>query len=162
MTPRVLAICGHSGAGKTTLIEELVTALAADGWRVAVQKRTHHAITVDVPGKDSDRCFRAGATVCLLAPDQVFVRRHSPAVDADAAWRQALEELVETHDVVLVEGHKATPLPKVWLLAPGETEPPAGITEVRAVLDRDAPRRDRVLALIRARVAGLAHAGVGV
>ena len=33
MSCPALAICGHSGAGKTTLIEAAVARLAALGWR---------------------------------------------------------------------------------------------------------------------------------
>ena len=143
----VLAICGHSGAGKTTLIEQLIPALAELGWRVAVLKRTHHPVEVDVAGKDSDRFFRAGATVCLQAPGQVFVRQPAAAADTDHGWRRALAELVGTHDIVLVEGHKETPLPKVWLLGPDEAAPPAGVRDVVAVLARDQPRLAITLAL---------------
>ncbi|MBK7074263.1 MAG: molybdopterin-guanine dinucleotide biosynthesis protein B [Myxococcales bacterium] len=142
-----LAICGHSGAGKTTLIEQLIPALAELGWRVAVLKRTHHPVEVDVAGKDSDRFFRAGATVCLQAPGQVFVRRPTAVADADADGRRALAELAASHDVVLVEGHKETPLPKVWLLGPGEVSAPVGVREVLAVLGRDQPRLAITLAL---------------
>ncbi len=143
----VLAICGHSGAGKTTLIEQLIPAFAARGRRVAVLKRTHHAVDVDIAGKDSDRFFRAGATVCLQAPGQVFVRQPAAAADTDHAWRRALAELVGTHDIVLVEGHKETPLPTVWLLGPDEAAPPAGVRDVVAVLARDQPRLAITLAL---------------
>lgn len=142
-----LAICGHSGAGKTTLIEQLIPELLAWGWRVAVMKRTRHHVAVDVAGKDSDRLFRAGATLCLQAPGQVFVRTATRAADEAAAWRRALAELGASHDLVLVEGHKETPLPKVWLLGPGEDAAPRGVTNVLMTLGRDEPRLERVRAL---------------
>lgn len=144
-----MAICGHSGAGKTTLIERLTSLLTRDGRRVAVLKRTHHDVAVDVAGKDSDRCFRAGATVCLQAPGELFVRRAVPPRDAEAQWRHALAELAASHDVVLVEGHKQTPLPKIWLLGPGEANPPAHVANVQLVLTRTEPRPERALALLR-------------
>ena len=58
-----------------------------------------------------------------------------------------LAELAASHDVVLVEGHKETPLPKVWLLGPGEVSAPVGVREVLAVLGRDQPRLAITLAL---------------
>jgi molybdopterin-guanine dinucleotide biosynthesis protein B len=145
--PRALAIGDDAGAGKTTLIEQLIPELAALGWRVAVLKRTHHPVVVDVAGKDSDRFFRAGATVCLQAPGQVFVRQAIALADADRARQQALAELAAAHDVVLVEGHKETPLPKVWLLGPDEAAPPPGVSNLLAVLGRDPPRLAITLAL---------------
>lgn len=144
---RVLAICGHSGSGKTTLIEQLIPQLLAEGARVAVLKRTHHHVAVDVAGKDSDRFFRAGATVCLQAPGQTFVRRAIEPTDADTTWRRTVDELAASHDVVLVEGHKETPLAKVWLLGPGEDAPPSGVRDVLLVLGRDLPRLELVQAL---------------
>lgn len=147
----VLAICGHSGSGKTTLIERLVPELRAWGWRVAVVKRTHHRVTVDVPGKDSDRFYRAGASVCLQAGDETFVRETAPQ-DGET-WRATLHHLVSTHDFVLVEGHKETPLAKVWLLGPGEREPPPHVANILTVLGRDADRLAPVRALCLARAA---------
>jgi molybdopterin-guanine dinucleotide biosynthesis protein A len=55
-----------------------------------------------------------------------------------------LRSLLSRYDVVLVEGHRGTPLPKVWIAAEGETEPPPGVTNVRAVLPRDPDRPERL------------------
>jgi hypothetical protein len=74
----VLGICGYSGSGKTTLIESLVPVFRSRGLRVAVVKHDAHTPTVDAPGKDSDRFFRAGADVVLRSPDETFIRRHGP------------------------------------------------------------------------------------
>lgn len=135
----VLAICGHSGSGKTTLIERLVPELRASGWRVAVMKRTRHSVFIDVPGKDSDRFFRAGASVILEATGEMFTRVAMPPSDRDT-WQRALGQLAASHDFVLVEGHKETPLPKVWLLGPGEAAPPLEIDNLVATLGRDEDR----------------------
>lgn len=108
----VLAVCGWSGAGKTTLLESAIPRLVANGLRVAVVKHDAHGIQVDRPGKDSDRLFCAGASVVLRSPSECFARL--PASDGTSLER-ALRGLAATHDLVLVEGHKDTPLPKVWL-----------------------------------------------
>lgn len=161
VTRPVLAICGHSGAGKTTLIERLVPELRAWGWRVAVVKRTRHEVVVDVAGKDSDRFFRAGASVCLQAHGETFTRVVAPALEGET-WPRALGQLAASHDFVLVEGHKETPLPKVWLLGPGEDAPPSGVTDILVTLGLDQPRLERVRALCLARATpARAAAGAG-
>jgi molybdopterin-guanine dinucleotide biosynthesis protein A len=38
------------------------------------------------------------------------------------------------HDIILVEGHKTTPLPKLWLCRDGESAPSSAVTGVQSVL----------------------------
>ncbi|MCL4235521.1 MAG: molybdenum cofactor guanylyltransferase, partial [Deltaproteobacteria bacterium] len=56
------------------------------------------------------------------------------------------------HDIVLIEGHKATPWPKIWLLSPDETAPPPEVTHVELVLPRDDRRLESVLPWITERL----------
>ncbi len=141
----VLALCGWSGAGKTTLLEAALPRLVARGLAVAVVKHDAHGLSLDRPGKDSDRLYRAGADVFLGGPDERVVRGHGAAALAGVVAR-ALED----HDVVLVEGHKGTALPKLWLCAEGETGPPPGVGNVLRVLPRDAGRREMFEAFLDA------------
>lgn len=133
----VFAICGYSGSGKTTLIELLIRHFSGQGLRVAVIKHDAHGPSVDTPGKDSDRFFKAGANVLLNAPNERFFRAHAEAGDLTTL----LSQVCPSHDLVLVEGHKTTPIPrKLWLLSEGETEPPVTAGQVQAVLERDEDR----------------------
>ncbi len=134
----VLAFCGWSGSGKTTLLEAIVTHLVARGLRVALVKHDAHGIQVDRPGKDSDRFFTAGADVLLQGPDQGFFRTHGPATQDELLY--TLAQLAGRYDLVLVEGHKGTPLRKLWLLADNETAPPDEVDNIAAVLGRDCDR----------------------
>jgi molybdopterin-guanine dinucleotide biosynthesis protein MobB len=127
----VLGVCGWSGSGKTTLLESVIPLLAARGLRVAVVKHDVHGPDVDRPGKDSDRLFRAGADVALVGPREALERRHRRHERSLAA---SLADLRRRHDLVLVEGHKATPLPKVWLATPQEPDPPLDVSDVLAIL----------------------------
>jgi len=139
----VLAICGFSGAGKTTLMEQVLPALAARGLKVAVVKHDVHGIRLDAPGKDSARLFQAGADVLLAGPGEGFFRCHDvPPLDA------ALAALTLHYDLVLVEGHKDSALPKVWLRKAGEAAPPRSAAEVLAVLPWDGDRKQQLLALL--------------
>lgn len=161
----VLAVCGWSGSGKTTLLEAVLPRLAAAGLRVAALKHDGHGVAVDRAGKDSDRLFRAGADVLLRAPDEAFARWH------DLSLAAALDLLAAEHDLVLVEGHKDTPLPKVWLGTAGDAAPPPGLADLRAVLPWDGARIDALerfaTALVRdhhearPRLAGVLLGGAG-
>jgi len=142
----ILGVCGRSGAGKTTLLERLLPRLQAGGLRVVVVKHDAHGIDVDRPGKDSDRLYRAGADVWLSGPDQSVVRAHGGEPPED--FRSLCADLVTRYDLVLVEGRKHTPLPKLWLLRPDETAPPPEVTGVRAVLPWDGERSAVALRLV--------------
>ncbi len=118
----VLGICGYSGAGKTSLIEAVLPPLCAKGLRVGVIKHDAHGLTVDAPGKDSDRFFRAGADVAAHGPQESFIRRHS---DHAPDLRRSVADWLRDHDLVLVEGHKQTMLPaRVWLRRQPRDRPP--------------------------------------
>ena len=141
----IFGICGWSGSGKTTLIEQIVPRLTEKGLKVAVVKHDAHGIDVDRPGKDSDRLYRSGADVLLQGSHEEFVRLHRTEQSDLLA---VLVSLVERYDLVLVEGHKTTPLPKVWLLGDKETAPPEDIKNIAAVLPRDSDRLADVMPLL--------------
>jgi molybdopterin-guanine dinucleotide biosynthesis protein MobB len=140
----VLAVCGWSGSGKTTLLEAIIPELRRQGLAVAAVKHDAHGLDVDRPGKDSDRLFRAGADIAVHGPGEALRRNHAPQ-DVLAAVR----ELRADHDIVLVEGHKATPLPKVWLASHDDASPPDDVTGVLAVLPLGGDRLAAALELLR-------------
>lgn len=127
----VLAVCGFSGSGKTTLLEKAIPRFIERGLSVAVVKHDSHGVLVDTPGKDSDRLFRAGASIALRGPDQQFQRRN---VASSLSLAATLTDLARDHDLVLVEGHKDTPLPKFWLEDPAHLGVPENVTNVVARL----------------------------
>jgi glutamate dehydrogenase (NADP+)/cyclic pyranopterin phosphate synthase/molybdopterin-guanine dinucleotide biosynthesis protein A len=141
----VLAVCGWSGAGKTTLLEAVIPRLTERGLRVAVVKHDVHGPDLDRPGKDSDRLFRAGADVALVGPGEALERRHRRH---ERGLDRVVGDLLGRHDLVLVEGKKATPLPKVWLATPDEAEPPREVGDVLAVLPWGADREALLLRVL--------------
>lgn len=151
--PLVLGICGFSGSGKTTLLEQLVPHLKAAGLAVAVVKHDAHSLSIDPKGKDSDRLFRAGADVLVHDDRQGILRFRA----AKLSLAGAIERLGGRYDLVLVEGHKTSPGPKLWLLGEGETAPPAGVTGVLDALPRNRTRPARALRVIEAYRAGPAR-----
>ena len=129
----VLACCGFSGSGKTTLLESVIPRLRESGLAVAVIKHDAHGIQIDREGKDSDRLFRAGANILLRGSNESAARWHredGPSLD------QALDHLGPSHDLILVEGHKQTDLPKLRVPGENEADPPEGVTDVLEVLPR--------------------------
>ena len=143
-------ICGWSGSGKTTLIEQIIPVLFKKGLKVAVVKHDVHGIDVDRPGKDSDRFFKAGADVLLQGPEEELLRLHQSNHDN---LGQTFNLLAQQYDLVLVEGHKGTPLPKIWLLSEDKLAPPAQAAQVLAVLSRDVDRPAVVLDILEKQVA---------
>lgn len=133
----VLAVCGFSGSGKTTLLEAAIPKLLGRGLAVAVVKHDAHGFEVDKPGKDSDRLFRAGATISLSGPEQQFERR---GAGAELSLKTALAHLGCDHDLVLVEGHKDTKLPKLWLGSAEQPNAPEGVTNILRTLNWNTDR----------------------
>ena len=140
----ILGISGWSGSGKTTLIEQIVPDLLAGGLKVAILKHDAHGLDVDRPGKDSDRFFNTGADVLAHGPDQTFRRVHQ----AGAKLNELLAPLADRYDLVLVEGHKHSDIPKVWLLADDGRAPLEECGPPLLTLSRDADRPAAVKPLI--------------
>jgi len=97
-----------------------------------VVKHDAHGFRIDTPGKDSDRFFQAGADVALRGPDETVLRLHGAT--GGAGLRPILRLMTTTHDLVLVEGHKDTPLAKLWLEHPDRTPMPESVDQVLATL----------------------------
>ena len=108
----ILSVVGRSNSGKTTLLEKLIRELVARGRRVGTIKHHYHGpVTVDVPGKDSWRHKHAGARAVALTSSETFF-----AV-CDAPGDLSLETIVHRAlgevDLVLTEGFKTGPMPKI-------------------------------------------------
>ena len=105
MPVRVAAITGFSGAGKTTLIEQLITRYVAQGMRVGVIKHTHHHLNEENRG-DTARFRAAGADPVILAgPGQAVI--FTSTGTTRVAYGRPRDLLTHfDHDIVLVEGFK--------------------------------------------------------
>jgi len=119
VTNVVAFIAGRSGTGKTTLMESLVAALKKNGYRVGTVKHSRHEGDMDREGSDSWRLTQAGADITVLAAKgQLAVLRaiNQPSLD------DALAEASSGTDIVLVEGFKDMPLPKIEVFRAGYSE----------------------------------------
>lgn len=119
--PALVAFVGGHDSGKTTLLIDLVARLRARSYSVGAVKHTSRELEDDSPGKDSQRLGASGADVwALVTPERATVRRR---VDGSA-----LADLVRRDfgdcDLVLIEGFKSLPLPKVEVTRAGAARPP--------------------------------------
>jgi molybdopterin-guanine dinucleotide biosynthesis protein B len=64
---KIYGVVGWKNAGKTGLMERLVSEICNRGFSVSTIKNAHHHFDVDQPGKDSYRHRQAGASEVLLA-----------------------------------------------------------------------------------------------
>jgi molybdopterin-guanine dinucleotide biosynthesis adapter protein len=101
---RVVAIVGHKGSGKTTLIERLIGTARERGLTVSTIKHAHnHDIELDTPGKDSFRHRHAGASEVIVASDHGWARI---AASPHPASLQDLLGQLRPVDLAIVEGYK--------------------------------------------------------
>ncbi|MCK3658166.1 molybdopterin-guanine dinucleotide biosynthesis protein MobB [Pasteurellaceae bacterium Pebbles2] len=133
-----LGITGYSGSGKTTLLEKLLPKLTALGLNVAVIKHSHHNAEVDKAGKDSWRMKEAGASQVIMACDQrwaLMTETPKPA-SFDYLMAQFDDRLV---DLILIEGFKHEPMPKLLLHRQTMEKPLPEIDENVLALATDYP-----------------------
>ena len=140
----LLGITGWSGSGKTTLLTALIPLLIARGLTVSTVKHAHHDVDLDQPGKDSWRHRAAGAQEVLIAAGRRWALLHeNRGEEPDLA--ELLPRLAPV-DLVLVEGYKASPHPKLEVHRPSLGRPPLwpGRADIVAVAaDTPLPGLDR-------------------
>ncbi len=141
---RIYGVTGWKNAGKTGLMERLVTEITGRGLTVSTVKHAHHAFDVDQPGRDSYRHRVAGASEVLLASGQRVALmqelRGAPEPSLDALLAR-----LSPVDLVLIEGYKREPHPKVEAFR-AETGNPLIATDndtIRAVASDIAMELDR-------------------
>lgn len=125
---KIYGVTGWKNNGKTGLMERLVAEITGRGHTVSTLKHAHHRFDVDQPGKDSHRHRSAGATEVLLASGTRWALMHELR-GADEPPLEALLAKLARVDLVLIEGYKTGPHPKIEahraetgaaLIAPGD------------------------------------------
>lgn len=113
----ILAVVGDAGSGKTTLAEQVVTALVTERLRVAYVKHAPHGFQAGRPDGDSQRLCDAGADpVAVLGPDGLL--------ELTVTSGEPTEQLAQLlgglrGDVVLLEGFSTSSWPKVRVAVEG-------------------------------------------
>ena len=118
---RIFGFAGWSGSGKTTLIEQLIPRFVQRGLRVSLIKHAHHTFDVDQPGKDSYRHRQAGAAEILVTSSRRWVLMHELRGAHEPSFEDQVKR-ISPCDLLLVEGFKHAPIPKleVWRKETGE------------------------------------------
>jgi len=102
---RVIGVAGFKNAGKTTLVEKLVTELTGRGYRISTVKHAHHSFDIDHEGRDSFRHRKAGASEVAVVSRHRWAIIHESREDAEPSLQDILSKL-EPCDLVIVEGYK--------------------------------------------------------
>jgi len=109
---KLYGVTGWKNAGKTGLMERLVTEITGRGLTVSTVKHAHHNFDVDHPGKDSYRHRSAGATEVLLASRNRWALMHELRDNNEPTLASLLAQLAPV-DLVLIEGYKRDRHPKI-------------------------------------------------
>lgn len=115
--PPAVAVVGRKNSGKTTLVVALVAELKRRGLRVATLKHGHHAFEFDQPGRDSWRHVHEGGAeaVIMASGSKVGVVMHRDDGEPEPDPRELIHRFYggRGYDVVVVEGYKAGPFPRI-------------------------------------------------
>jgi molybdopterin-guanine dinucleotide biosynthesis protein MobB len=158
---KAISIVGPSGTGKTELICRLLDWFGRRGLRVAVLKHTHHQELGD-RGKDTWRFRQAGARVtALAAPGLLQINR---GFSGEPPISDILAALSPGADLILVEGYKSGPLPKIVVLHPAIQERFSDLIQVLATVSQAPTASDEFAFRPGVETIGLlilAHFGLG-
>lgn len=109
--PAVFCVSGVKDSGKTGLIIKLINEFIREGYVVNVIKHDGHDYVMDYEGTDTFRFRGAGAGVSAIFSESQF--------SINCQRRATLEEMTELVkkscrcDVIIIEGMKAAPYPKI-------------------------------------------------
>jgi molybdopterin-guanine dinucleotide biosynthesis protein B len=150
---RVIGVTGWKNAGKTTLVERLVSELVRRGFKVNTIKHAHHDVDVDQPGRDSYRHRIAGATeVAVVGGHRYAIMREQE----EPTLGEVLARLSPA-DLVLIEGYKREPHRKIEVRG-GDGKPPMAPDDptIVAIASDEPPSNDRLPWFRRDDIAGMA------
>jgi molybdopterin-guanine dinucleotide biosynthesis protein B len=153
---QVFGITGWKNSGKTTLVEGVVRELVRCGLKVATVKHAHHDFDIDQPGKDSHRHRLAGAGEVIVASAKRWALIHELR-DAPEPGLAALLAKLSPCDLVIVEGFKREPHPKLEVIGPQPADAPRYLNDPTIVALAGVERPDSTLPYFdRDDVAGIA------
>jgi molybdopterin-guanine dinucleotide biosynthesis protein A len=135
--PYELALCGLSDSGKTTLATRLLRRFTDRGLTAGYFKHGCHRFDIDRPGKDSFLAREAGAPAVMIADPEkeAFISAGTRGISPAVAF--------ESCDLLLIEGLKELPIPKLLVVDAGRAVLPlvesGNVNEVLALVHDGSP-----------------------
>jgi len=102
-----IAFTGPSNSGKTTLVEKVARELIVERKVAIIKNDPKNKAQFDVEGKDSHKFSQTGAEVVITSPTRTtyFSQREKTLDD--------IVNMINDFDILLVEGLKTLPLPRI-------------------------------------------------
>jgi molybdopterin-guanine dinucleotide biosynthesis protein B len=102
-----VAFTGPSNSGKTTLVEKIAQTLIKERKVAIIKNDPKDKAQFDVEGKDSYKFSQTGAEVIITSPTRTtyFSQREKTLDD--------IVSMINDFDILLVEGLKTLPLPRI-------------------------------------------------
>ena len=113
----MIGFSAFSGTGKTTLLKQVIPLLKGKGLRIAVIKHAHHHFDLDQPGKDSFELRKAGSDKTIICTTtRMAVITEFPTPKDEPTLQEIIDTIdADSFDLILVEGYKHLPFPKIEL-----------------------------------------------
>ncbi|SHM92684.1 molybdopterin-guanine dinucleotide biosynthesis protein B [Gracilibacillus kekensis] len=140
----LIQVVGYKNSGKTTLINSWVDYLRSSGYQVATIKHHGHGGEPDqVKNTDSYQHMESGAALSTVIGAQQFVMT---GLNEKLSLTQLLDIYNSLNiDVVIVEGYKNIPFPKVVLLDEGDETLLKRVKNVKATCQPFDDKRNKEL-----------------
>lgn len=128
--PPIIGVAGWKNSGKTTLAVRLIAEFTRRGLRVTSVKHAHHAFQIDDGDTDSAKHRRAGAARVAIVSATRYALVSELREEPEPSFPEVIAALGPC-DLVVVEGYKTEPIPKIEARRLGAKE--------RSPLSRDDP-----------------------
>lgn len=128
MSKRVaIAFTGPSNSGKTTLVEKIASILIQDRKVAIIKNDPKDKAKFDTEGKDSYKFSQTGAEVVITSPTRTtYFSQREKTLDEIVA-------MISDFDILLVEGLKTLPLPRIAVFRNKIDESYFGCSEAIAI-----------------------------
>jgi molybdopterin-guanine dinucleotide biosynthesis protein B len=115
--PALFGFIGRSGAGKTTIITDVIDCLRLESYSVSAIKRAHDGLDLDRPGRDSWLLRAAGCSEVMIVGDRRWALLHEYRAEPEPE-QLALARRMKHVDIILFEGFRNAPFPMIEVHRP--------------------------------------------